>query len=104
MKSSPYHESLVKLGIINRIYCSTDETTAFNMLSDDELPEDVFWGYDGEDAIYICWRYSKLPDNEAVARILVNVALSLKTIKGYLLFFVILTVISLAFSILAIIL
>jgi hypothetical protein len=73
-----YREDLVKLGIINRLYCSESERAEFLKNSLD-LPEDVFTArIDGKIEF---WRYPDIDDEQMLRILKIKNALNLRAIK-----------------------
>lgn len=89
---------LDNLGLIERIYCSDEETAQFKKTKRKNLPNDVY--YDDRNFF---WRYdtASLPEIDMKTKILLKSANDIMTIKYCAVFFVVLSIISILLSLIA---
>jgi len=92
-KAQVYYD-LEKLQIIRRENVSKEERKQFQEMDLDSLPEEVFWDSNVEGRNF--WRYPKadMPDEKINMLLATRNAVNINLIKNCVLFFLVLTVIS----------
>ena len=95
-------EYRINIGFSERVYCSPEETRAFNIIlkNKGELPDGVYKRYDNEfDPCFYRIQEAKLTDSEKNEYIQYKKLSYLQTIKNCSVFFVIITLIGIIASI-----
>jgi len=95
MRISKYKDGLVELDLAEAYYCSKDECEKFSKMPESELPADIY----SRGKTY--WRYTTEPDDKIQNYIMVKMALNIRTIKKSVVFFTVITAISIFVSMIA---